>query len=105
MANAMRIRALTKGDITAITAIISHPMETGLRKDDKGNLVPAHFIEQLTVDVGGKRVVDSRLNTAVLTNPVLNFKVKGAKVGDKVAVNWIDNLGDKGTGEAVVAAA
>jgi sulfur-oxidizing protein SoxZ len=104
MANAMRIRALTKGDITAITAIISHPMETGLRKDDKGNLVPAHFIEQLTVDVAGKRVVDSRLNTAVSTNPVLNFKIKGAKVGDKVMVTWIDNLGDKGTGETAVTA-
>lgn len=100
---AMRIRALLKGDITAITAIISHPMETGLRKDDKGNLIPAHFIEELTVDVAGKRVVDSRLNTAVSTNPVLNFKVKGAKAGDKVVVSWVDNLGQKDSGEAAIA--
>jgi sulfur-oxidizing protein SoxZ len=79
-------------------------METGLRKDDKGNLVPAHFIQQLTVDVAGKRVVDSRLNTAVSADPVLNFKVKGAKVGDKVVVSWVDNLGERGVGEVVVAA-
>jgi sulfur-oxidizing protein SoxZ len=104
MANAMRIRALLKGDIAAITAIISHPMETGLRKDDKGNLVPAHYIDQLTVDVGGRRVVDSRLNTAVSTNPVFNFKVKGAKAGDKIVVNWSDNTGDKGSGEATISA-
>ena len=99
---AMRIRALMKGDITAVTAIISHPMETGLRKDDKGAPIPAHFIEELTVDVGGRRVVDSRLNTAVSTNPVLNFKIKGAKVGDKVVVSWVDNLGQKDSGEAAV---
>jgi sulfur-oxidizing protein SoxZ len=100
---AMRIRALMKGDITAITAIISHPMETGLRKDSDGKLIPAHYIEELTVDVAGRRVVDGSLNTAVSANPVLNFKIKGAKVGDKVVVNWVDNLGDKGTGEAAVA--
>ena len=103
MASPMRVRALLKGDVTAITAIVSHPMETGMRKDgDK--LVPAHFIKVLTVDVGGKRVVDGLLNTAVSTNPVFNFKVKGAKVGDKVVVSWGDNLGEKGGGEASVAA-
>ncbi len=97
----MRIRAQLHGDVTAITAIISHPMETGLRKEgDK--VVPAHFIRMLTVDVGGKRVIESHLNMAVSTNPVLNFKAKGAKVGDKVEINWEDNLGEKGFGESVV---
>lgn len=97
----MRIRALLKGDVTAITAIVSHPMETGMRKDG-GKTIPAHFIQVLTVDVGGKRVVTSHLNTAVSANPVFNFKVKGAKVGDKVVVNWVDNLNEKGTGEVAV---
>jgi hypothetical protein len=49
-------------------------------------------------------VVDGHLNTAVSANPVFNFKVKGAKAGDKVVVNWTDNLGEKGTGEAAVVA-
>ncbi|MDD5296838.1 MAG: thiosulfate oxidation carrier complex protein SoxZ [Rhodocyclaceae bacterium] len=99
----MRVRALLKGDVTAITAIVSHPMETGMRKDG-GKVIPAHFIQVLTVDVDGKRVVTSHLNTAVSSNPVFNFKVKGAKVGDKAVVSWVDNLGEKGSGEAVVAA-
>jgi sulfur-oxidizing protein SoxZ len=100
----MRIRALLKGDVTAVTAIVSHPMETGLRKDDSGKPVPAHFIQTLTLDVGGKRVVDSHLNTAVSTNPVFNFKIKGAKAGDKVVLSWVDNLGEKSSGDAVVVA-
>ncbi len=105
MANPMRIRALQKGDITAVTVIAAHPMETGLRKDAQtGKLVPAHFIQSLTVDVGGKRVVESHVNTAVSANPVFNFKLKGAKAGDKVVVSWVDNTGDKRTDEAAVAA-
>lgn len=103
MASPMRIRAQLKGDVITITAIVSHPMETGMRKDgDK--TIPAKFIKTMTVDVGGKRVVDAFLNTAVSTNPVFNFKVKGFKVGDKVHLAWVDNLGEKGEGEAVVAA-
>jgi sulfur-oxidizing protein SoxZ len=103
MPGLMKIRALKKGDVTAITAIVGHPMETGLRKEE-GKLVPARFIQVLTVDVGGKRVVDSRLNTAVSANPVFNFKIKGPQLGDKVVLNWVDNQGQTGSGESDVRA-
>ena len=102
MANPIRIRALLKGEVTFITAIVSHPMETGQRKNDAGKPIPAHFIQMLTVEVNGKKVMESQLNTAVSTNPVFNFKIKGAKLGDKVVVSWVDNLGEKGSGEATV---
>lgn len=98
----IRIRALLKGDVTSITAIVSHPMETGLRKDDAGKTIPAQFIQVLTVEVNGKKVMESHLNTAVSTNPVFNFKLKGAKVGDKVIVSWTDNTGEKGSGETTI---
>jgi sulfur-oxidizing protein SoxZ len=39
----------------------------------------------------------------VSRNPVFGFKVKGAKVGDKVVVGWVDNKGDKRTDEAAIA--
>jgi sulfur-oxidizing protein SoxZ len=38
----------------------------------------------------------------VSKNPFLQFTLKGAKAGDKVAVSWVDNKGDKRTDEAVV---
>ncbi|MEW6294331.1 MAG: thiosulfate oxidation carrier complex protein SoxZ, partial [Pseudomonadota bacterium] len=40
---------------------------------------------------------------SVSRNPVFGFKVKGAKAGDKVAVSWVDNKGDKRTDETTVA--
>ena len=103
MADPMKIRAQLKGDVAEIRILMSHPMETGQRKDAAGATVPAHFIQSMTVDVGGKRVVDGQIGTSVSRNPVFGFKMKGAKAGDKVVVSWVDNKGDKRSDEAVIA--
>ena len=75
----------------------------GQRKDAAGNTVPAHFIQTITIDVGGKRVIQGNTGTSISRNPVFGFKVKGAKAGEKVVVNWVDNKGDKRTDEATIA--
>ncbi|MBL8487842.1 MAG: thiosulfate oxidation carrier complex protein SoxZ [Rhodocyclaceae bacterium] len=104
MADPMKIRAQMKGDVAEVRVLMAHAMETGQRKDNAGNLVPAHFIQQVTVEVGGKLVIQGQTGTSVSRNPVFAFKVKGAKAGDKVVVNWVDNKGDKRTDEAAIAA-
>ena len=103
MADPMKIRATMKGDVAEIRILMSHAMETGQRKDAAGNTVPAHFIQNLSIDVAGKRVVEGQTGTAIARNPVFGFKMKGAKIGDKVVVNWVDNKGDKRTDEATIA--
>jgi sulfur-oxidizing protein SoxZ len=76
-----------------------------LRKDAKtGQLIPAHFINQVTATLNGKTVLEAQWGAAISKNPFLGFKVKGAKVGDKVVINWVDNKGDKRTDEATIAA-
>ena len=103
MADPMKIRAQMKGDVAEVRILMGHAMETGQRKDAAGKPIPAHFIQAMTVDVGGKRVVDGQIGTSVSRNPVFGFKVKGAKAGDKVVVSWVDNKGDKRTDEAAIA--
>jgi len=103
MADPMKIRATLKGDVAEVRILMAHAMETGQRKDAAGATVPAHFIQAMTVEVGGKKVVEGHVGTSVSRNPVFGFKVKGAKVGDKVVVSWVDNKGDKRTDEAAVA--
>ena len=94
MAEPMKIRATLQGDVADVKVLMSHPMETGQRKDANGNLVPVHFIERVTATLNGKVVLDAQWSQAVSKNPFLGFKVKGAKAGDKITVNWIDNKGD-----------
>lgn len=103
MADPMKIRASLKGEVAEIRILMSHPMESGLRKDAAGNAVPAHFIQTMMVEVGGKKIIDGQLAGSVSRNPVFGFKMKGAKAGDKVVVNWVDSKGDKRTDEAVIA--
>ncbi|MCK6385648.1 MAG: thiosulfate oxidation carrier complex protein SoxZ [Rhodocyclaceae bacterium] len=75
----MKIRAQMKGDVADIRVLMSHAMETGQRK-----------------------VLQGQTGPAVSRNPVFGFKVKGAKAGDKVVINWVDNKGDKRTDEATI---
>jgi len=99
----MRIRATMAGDIADVKVLMNHPMETGLRKDAKtGQMVPAHFIQEVTATVNGTTVLTSDLGSGVSKIPYLGFKVKGPKVGDKIVVNWTDNTGDKNSEEATI---
>lgn len=103
MADPMKIRAQMKGDVCEIRVLMSHPMETGQRKDNDGKTIPAHHIQLVSVALNGNTVVSGQLAGSVSRNPVLGFKVKGAKAGDKVTVSWKDNKGDSRTDEATVA--
>jgi sulfur-oxidizing protein SoxZ len=105
MAEPMKIRATLQGDVADVRILMAHPMETGQRKDAKGEIVPQHFIRSVLVTHNGKPVLDAQWSQAVSRNPFLGLRVKGARAGDKINVTWVDNKGDKRTDEAAVAAA
>ena len=105
MAEPMKIRATLQGDVADVRILMAHPMETGTRRDAKGELVPLHFIRSVAVTHNGKPVLDAQWSQAVSRNPFLGVRVKGARAGDKIGVTWVDNKGDKRTDEATVAAA
>ena len=105
MSEPMRIRATLQGDVADVRILMRHPMETGQRKDAKGEIVPVHFIQSVIVTHNGRTVLDAQWSQAVSRDPFLGIRVKGAKVGDKIAVTWTDNRGDKRTYEATVTAA
>jgi sulfur-oxidizing protein SoxZ len=102
MADPMRIRAQASGGNAVIRVLMSHEMETGQRRDSAGQLVPAWHIQEVTATHNGKTVMTAQWGPAVAKNPYLQFTVKGAKAGDKVAVSWKDNRGDSRTDEATV---
>ena len=105
MAEPMKIRATLQGDVADVRILMLHPMETGARKESKGDIVPPHFIQNVAVTHNGKTVLDAQWSQAISRNPFLGLRIKGAKVGDKLSVTWVDNKGDKRTDEATVAAA
>ena len=102
MSDPMRIRAQVAGDKATVRVLMSHEMETGQRKDSAGKVIPAWFIQEVTATHNGRPVMASQWGPAVAKNPFMQFVVKGAKVGDKIAVTWVDNKGGKRTDEATV---
>lgn len=94
MAKKWKVRAQAKGGVTTLKALITHPMETGIRKNKKtGKKIPAHFIQKLTVEHSGKSVLDADWGPAISANPYLSIKFKGAAKGDSVKISWSDNTG------------
>jgi sulfur-oxidizing protein SoxZ len=102
MADPMRIRAQAAGDKTTVRVLMSHEMETGQRKDSAGKTIPAWFIQEVSASHNGKAVFAAQWGPAISKNPFLEFVVKGAKAGDKIAVTWKDNKGDSRTDEVSV---
>ena len=102
MSDPMRIRAQAAGGNATVRVLMSHEMETGQRKDAGGKTIPAWHITEVTAAHNGKNVLAAEWGPAVAKNPFLQFTVKGAKAGDKIAITWKDNKGDTRTDEAVV---
>lgn len=95
MANTIKVRAKIKGDVASIKTLISHPMETGVRKDKKtGEKIPAHFIQEVNCESAGKSVLNAQWNGSISRNPFLSFAFKGAKSGDSLKISWVDNKGE-----------
>jgi sulfur-oxidizing protein SoxZ len=98
----MRLRATMTAGKVDLRVLMAHEMETGLRKDPSGKLVPPHFIQQVVVIHNGRTVMAAEWGTGVSRNPFLHFRFSGGRPGDKVAVNWIDNKGETRTDETLI---
>ena len=99
----IKMRAKAADGVTTIKALISHPMETGTRKDKKtGKPIPAHFIQEVVCEHKGNAVMTANWGPAISKNPYLSFKFSGAAAGDTVKLSWVDNKGEKDTSETTI---
>ena len=102
-AGPMKMRATLGAGYTDVRVLMTHPMETGQRKDSDGKLIPLHFIQQLTVKLNGRTVVEGQTSQGISRNPVFSFRIKGGAKGDKIEVSWVDNRGESNKTEVAVA--
>ena len=80
------------GEEIVIKTLISHPMESGQRKDGDGNTIPRSIINRFVVDFNGENVIDVTLEPAISTNPFFEF---AATVPESGTFNftWYDDDG------------
>jgi len=99
----VKVRAREKQGITKVKILISHPMETGLRKDKKtGKPIPAHFIQEVICKHNGAQKATLEMGVTVSANPFINFEIEDGVKGDTLEVSWRDNLGETGSGSTTI---
>lgn len=98
----IRIRARLREGLTEVHVLMSHPMETGLRTDAAGQRVAAHHITDVQINVAGRPVLTARMSMAVSRDPLLTFRCRGGRAGDRVSVSWTDTRGEHRTDEVLI---
>jgi len=86
------------GEIVTIKTLISHPMESGQRKDKSGNPIPRKIINKFTATFNGQEVIRCDLEPAVSANPYFEFQMKVPESGT-LSFEWVDDDGSVYTEE------
>jgi sulfur-oxidizing protein SoxZ len=73
--------AAAKGEILQIKALISHQMETGLRRDDQGDVIPRKIINKFVCRYNDDVVFGVDLHEAVAANPYIEFCLRATESG------------------------
>lgn len=80
------------GEIITVKTLISHPMESGQRKDKDGNVIPRKIINTFAATFEGEEVIRIKVEPAVSANPYFEFDMKVPGTGT-LAFAWTDDDG------------
>ncbi len=85
-------KSASAGAVITLKTLISHPMESGQRKDKEGNLIPRSIINRFTCDFNGQNVIDVKMEPAISTNPYFEFEALVPEAGE-FTFTWYDDDG------------
>lgn len=73
--------AAAKGDVFQVKTIISHEMETGLRQDDQGDVIPRKIINKFVCRYNNAVVFSVDFHEAIAANPFVEFSLRATESG------------------------
>jgi sulfur-oxidizing protein SoxZ len=89
------------GELFEVKLLISHPMESGQRRDTVGKAIPREIINHLVCTLDGEEVLRMDLFPAIAANPFLAFSAVAARSGT-MALTFTDDLGVTQTETAAI---
>jgi sulfur-oxidizing protein SoxZ len=93
-----------KGEVIEVKTLITHPMESGQRKDSAGKPIPRNIVNTMTVTFNGKPVIQAKLEPAISANPYLAFFLRVEESGT-LAFTWKNDDGAEHKAERKIAVA
>ena len=85
-------KSCRKGEIFDVKVLISHPMESGQRRDEQGQIIPRKIINKFTCSLDGEEVFAADLFPAIAANPFLSFSAR-AEASGTLSMSWVDDDG------------
>lgn len=85
-------RSAARGEVIEIKTLIEHPMETGLRRDSTGEVIPRKIINQFICRYNGEEVFRADLHEAVSANPFIVFSLRATTSG-RLDFIWNEDFG------------
>lgn len=85
-------KSASVGEVIEIKTLISHKMESGQRKDKKGEKIPRKIINKFVATFNGDEVISADILPAVSANPYIEFSFKVPAAGD-LHFAWTDDDG------------
>jgi len=85
-------KEIRRGDLVEVRALVSHPMESGQRKDAQGNPIPRKILNKFICTYNGREVIRMDLAPAIAANPYFSFFVRATESGS-LELTYIDDDG------------
>ena len=83
-------KSAAAGDIITIKTLLSHPMESGQRKDSEGQVIPRMIVNKFSCEFNGKPVFSCDIDAAVSANPYFEFSARVDEAGT-FKMTWVDD--------------
>lgn len=85
-------KSVRRGEAIQIRVLISHPMESGQRRDEAGRAVPRQIINSFACTYNGLEVLGLALHPAIAANPFFAFAAL-ADASGAITLTWTDDAG------------
>jgi len=96
--------AARKGEVIEIKTLAAHPMESGFRRTQTGELVPRDIITKFTCLYNGQEIFSAELFPAVAANPLVAFTTIATESGT-LEFRWSGDNGFSVTESAKISVA
>lgn len=84
--------SVAKGEIFQVKALVGHSMETGLRRNPDGTVIPRNIINKFVCRYDGVDVFSVDLYEAAAANPYFEFHLRATKSAT-LDFTWLEDGG------------
>lgn len=93
---------IQKDTVIYVRALVSHPMYTGMSRDEQGALIREYYIKTVEVTYGGQRVARFEWTSGISRDPYVAFPLRATHEGP-LHIAWTDTRGKVYTQTAAIA--